>query len=77
MSSRSANTARSAEWVKVVYAAQSAETKLVATRTETPDSESSESGSGGYFGILFKNLTPDAWVVISILGVMFVIARAG
>lgn len=69
------NAARSPEWVKVAYAAQSANAKLIATKTETPDSESSESsGGGGYFGILFKSLTPDAIVVISILGVMFIIA---
>jgi biopolymer transport protein ExbB len=68
------NSVRTAEWVKLAYAAQSADAKLIATKTETPDSTGSESGSGGYFGILFKSLTPDAWVVISILGVMFVIA---
>jgi biopolymer transport protein ExbB len=70
-----AGTTRSAEWIKLGYAAQSADAKLVATKTETPDSAASESsGSGNYFGILFKSLTPDAWVVISILAVMFVIA---
>jgi len=68
------NSVRTAEWVKLAYTAQSADAKLIATKTETPDSTGSESGSGGYFGILFKSLTPDAWVVISILGVMFVIA---
>ncbi len=69
------NSARSPEWVKVVYAAQSADARLIASKTETPDTESSESsGGGGYFGILFKSLTPDAIVVISILGVMFIIA---
>jgi len=69
------STTRSTEWVRLAYAAQSADAKLMASKTETPDSAASESGgSGGYFGILFKNLTPDAWVVISILGVMFVIA---
>lgn len=67
---------RNAEWVKVAYAAQSADAKLVATKTESSDSASSESGGGSYFGILFKSLTPDAWVVIGILGVMFLIAAA-
>ncbi len=43
-----------------------------ATRTQTGDEKAS--GGGGYFGILFKSLTPDAWSVIGILGVMFVIA---
>jgi biopolymer transport protein ExbB len=65
--------ARSADWIKLVYAAQSADAKLIATKTETSDSESSGGGSS-YFGILFKSLTPDAWVIIGILGVMFLIA---
>lgn len=69
-----ASGARSAEWIKLNYAAQSADAKLIATKTETSDSAGQESGGGGYFGILFKSLTPDAWVVIGILGVMFFIA---
>jgi biopolymer transport protein ExbB len=68
------SAARSPEWIKLAYAAQSADAKLVATKTEASDSAGTESGGGGYFGILFKSLTPDAWVVIGILGVMFVIA---
>jgi biopolymer transport protein ExbB len=70
-----ANTTRSAEWVKLSYAAQSADAKLVATKNQTADDAGADSGGGGgYFGILFKSLTPDAWVVIGILGVMFLIA---
>jgi biopolymer transport protein ExbB len=71
-----ASTTRSAEWIKLGYAAQSADAKLVASKTQTTDDAGSESGSTGYFGILFKSLTPDAWVVIGILGVMFFIAAA-
>ncbi len=71
-----AGTTRSAEWVKLSYAAQSADAKLVAAKTQTADDTASDSGGGGYFGILFKSLTPDAWVVIGILGVMFLIAAA-
>jgi biopolymer transport protein ExbB len=71
-----ANTVRTPEWVKLSYAAQSADAKLVASKTESSDDTGSESGGGGYFGILFKSLTPDAWVVIAILGVMFIIAAA-
>jgi biopolymer transport protein ExbB len=71
-----ANTARTPEWVKLVYAAQSADAKLVASKTETSETAASESGGGGYFGILFKSLTADAWVVIGILAVMFMIAVA-
>jgi biopolymer transport protein ExbB len=68
------NVARSADRIKFEYAAQSADAKLIATKTENSASESS--GGGGYFGILFKSLTPDAWVIIGILGVMFMIAIA-
>jgi biopolymer transport protein ExbB len=68
-----ASTARSADWIKLNYAAQSADARLVASRTET-SSTASEGGSNSYFGILFRSLTPDAWVVIGILAVMFMIA---
>jgi len=68
-----ASTARSADWIKLVYAAESADAKLIATKTENQGAESG-GGSNSYFGILFKSLTPDAWVVIGILGVMFLIS---
>jgi biopolymer transport protein ExbB len=67
-----AAAARSADWIKLVYSAQSADAKLIASKTETSATESS--GSTSYFGILFKSLTPDAWTIIGILGVMFLIA---
>jgi biopolymer transport protein ExbB len=70
-----ANVARSPDFIKLSYAAQSADARLVATKTETAGSASS-SGSTSYFGILFKSLTPDAWAIIAILGVMFLIAVA-
>ncbi|MDP8986431.1 MAG: DUF2341 domain-containing protein [Pseudomonadota bacterium] len=69
-----ASAARSADWIKLSYAAQSADAALIAAKTET--SGSTNSGSTGYFGILFKSLTPDAWSIIAILGVMFLIAAA-
>ena len=68
-----ANTVRSAEWLRVAAGAQGAESKLVASVKET--GEAAEEGAHpGYMGILVKNLTTDAWAVIIILGVMFVIA---
>ncbi len=67
-----AKIARTAEWLRISAGAQGAESKLVASLKETSGSEAGE--SPGYFGILIKNLTADAWVVIGILGVMFVIA---
>ena len=38
------------------------------------DGAQAEGGGHGYFGILFANLTTDAWIVIGILMVMFAIA---
>jgi biopolymer transport protein ExbB len=67
-----AGSTRSADWIKLVYSAQSADAKLIASKTETSGTENS--GSTGYFGILFKSLTPDAWSIIGILGIMFMIA---
>jgi|HubBroStandDraft_1064217.scaffolds.fasta_scaffold19061_1 biopolymer transport protein ExbB len=70
-----ANVARSAEWIRLTYAAESADAKLIASKTETAGAEKS-TGSNSYFGVLFKSLTPDAWAIIIILGVMFLIAVA-
>ncbi len=69
-----ASTLRSADWIKVTQAAQGADAKLIASKTETPDTVEAESGSQSYFGILFKSLTPDAMAVIGILAIMFMIA---
>jgi biopolymer transport protein ExbB len=70
-----ASVARSAEWIRIAYAAQSADAKLLASRTENAESADS-GGSTSYFGILFKSLTPDAWAIIIILMLMFFIAVA-
>ena len=67
-----ADTVRSVDRIKLDYAAQSADAKLIASKTESPGAEAA--GSNSYFGILFKSLTPDAWTIIGILGVMFAIA---
>ncbi len=70
-----AGTVRSADWVRLTRALQSADAKLVATMTQTPDSaEEGSAGEASHMGVLVDNLTVDAWVVIVILGVMFVIA---
>lgn len=69
-----AATLRSAEWIAVAAGAQGAESKLVASTREAKDAADAEGESHGYMGILVKNLTPDAWAVIGILGVMFAIA---
>jgi biopolymer transport protein ExbB len=68
-----ASVARSADWIKLNLAAQSADARLIASKTETSATDSN-GGSNSYFGILFKSLTPDAWAIIGILGIMFLIA---
>ena len=68
-------TVRSADWIKLAAAAQSADAKLVVSVTQNAESaDAEEGGEPGYFGILVKNLTVDAWVVIIILGIMFAVA---
>ena len=68
-----ANTARSAAWLALVAASQGSEGKLVkATRESAADAGGG--GDPGYMGILVKNLTVDAWAVIVILGLMFLLA---
>ena len=70
-----AGTVRSAEWLQVAAGAQGAESRLVASLKEQGDTAiAGEAGSPGYMGILVKNLTTDAWAVIIILGVMFLVA---
>lgn len=70
-----ASTVRSAEWLKLAAAAQRADAKLVAAVTQTEDNATAEGGGEpSHFAILVNNLTTDAWVVIIILGIMFVIA---
>jgi biopolymer transport protein ExbB len=68
-----ASTVRSADWVKLAASAQGAESKLL---TVNKNEEAASSGGGSYFGILVGNLTTDAWAVIIILLVMFVVAVA-
>lgn len=66
---------RSADWLRIAAASQGADAKFVSGIKETP--EEAESGGGeshGYMGILVKNLTVDAWVVIIILAIMFAVA---
>ena len=70
-----ATAARSEGFVRFAHAAQSADARLVAGVRQTPDSTSADDGAhGGYMGILVKNLTVDAWVVIALCGVLFVVA---
>jgi biopolymer transport protein ExbB len=70
-----ASEARSADWLKVAAASQGVDGAFVKAVKEGEGSAGEgEGGHGGYLGILVGNLTVDAWVVIVILGVMFVVA---
>ncbi len=65
---------RSADWLAVAVGTQGAQGKLVSTGREGKDNAGGDGESHGYMGILVKNLTVDAWVVIIILAVMFAVA---
>jgi len=65
---------RSADWMKFTRAVQGADARLVASVKQLEGQGEAAEGDPGYMGILVKNLTVDAWVVIGILGVMFVVA---
>lgn len=65
-----ANTVRSADWIKLAAAGQGSDANFVAVREDAVE----EGGEHNYMGVLVDNLTVDAWVVIIILGVMFVIS---
>ncbi|MEY4563826.1 MAG: hypothetical protein RLZZ618_3103 [Pseudomonadota bacterium] len=65
---------RSAEWLLLSAASQGAAGKLVASVKESAEEAESASGEVGHMNILIKNLTTDAWVVIIILALMFVLA---
>ncbi|MGZ8407189.1 MAG: MotA/TolQ/ExbB proton channel family protein [Caulobacteraceae bacterium] len=62
---RISKSARPAALVLADFAAQGPASKLV-----TAGEDEKQGGHGGYFGIIVKSVTIDAWVVIGILGVM-------
>jgi len=64
-----AGVARSPGWVRAAWAAQSPDGKLV-----TWGEQEVTGGGASYLGILVSALTLDAWIVIGILGVMFVLS---
>ena len=65
------SAARSADWIRIAARSQGADAAFPRLVSE---GDGDEGGSHSYFGILIANLTPDAWAVIGILGIMFVIA---
>lgn len=63
--------ARSADWIKAAATSQGMMAPLVVYGQDAQK----ESGSGpSYFATTLRNVTADGWVIISILGVMFVFA---
>ncbi len=69
-----AASARSADWLKLAADTQGAGGKALKSTKEDAASAGGEGAHAGYFGVLFANLTTDAWVIIIILAVMFAIA---
>jgi len=67
-----AATVRPAAWLALASATQGIGGKGLKGQMETEGA--ADGGGVGHFSILFDNLTTDAWVVIIILMVMFVIA---
>lgn len=67
-----ANATRSDDWMKLAVSGQGADGQLVTVEEEGAEGE--EEGEISYFGILFDSLTTDAWVVIIILSIMFMIS---
>jgi biopolymer transport protein ExbB len=67
-----ASTQRSADWILLAAASQGIDGKLVKA---TAESEGEDAGEDhGYIGVLVKNLTVDAWVVILICAGMLLVA---
>lgn len=67
-----ANAARPASAIAIAAGSQGRSATMVAVSAQ-PETAGSAS-EAGYMGILFKALTPDAWAVIILLGVMLAIA---
>jgi biopolymer transport protein ExbB len=64
------STARSAGYAQAAFASQGGGAKLLSF-----GADEEPSGHGfGYFGVIFKNVTIDAWIVIAILAIMAVIS---
>ena len=64
-----ANTARSADWIKLQFANQGQDEKLV---RYGEDASRESGGEPSYFLVTLQQVTVDGWIVIGILGVMFI-----
>lgn len=69
-----ANVARSPAWIKLAANGQSMDSQLI--KVHAADDDEAGEGSSSHFMVLFESLTVDAWVVIIILAIMFVISAA-
>lgn len=67
-----ASTLRSSDWILLAAASQGIDGKLIKANAETEGEDTGE--DHGYIGVLVKNLTVDAWVVILICAVMLLVA---
>ena len=67
------SAARDEGWFSLEAAAQGADAAFVKSGKDSGE-EAAAGGGSGYMGILLKNLTSDAWVVIAILLAMFAVA---
>lgn len=66
---------RSPDWLRFVRAAQAGDARLIASVTQTREGAAAEGGGEpGYIGILVRNLTLDAKLVIALLGLMLVVS---
>lgn len=68
-----ASVARGADWIKLAASGQGMDSQLLRVEENAADEEE---GNTSYLGILFHSLTIDAWVIIIILGIMFIISTA-
>ena len=66
------NIARSPDWIKATWAAQSAQASLI----RYGEDEQAAGGGHSYFRILLSAVTLDGWVVIGVLMVMLVVSFA-
>lgn len=64
------NTVRSADWLKAAARSQGMVAPLVVYGGDTQR----EGGTESYFATTLRNVTVDGWVIISILGFMFIMA---
>lgn len=64
--------ARSADWLRIGFASQGGEGRLVAV--SDGGAEGGGAGDHAYLGVLVDSLTVDAWVVIIICGLMLVLS---